>query len=71
MNLRQLQARVKRLEELATGLAREDLNCRKGPMPLMHAEVSLYLNAIYKARQALDEAKNTLAKACERLESRR
>jgi hypothetical protein len=26
------------------------------------------LNAIYKARQAIDEARNTLAKACERVE---
>jgi hypothetical protein len=27
--------------------------------------------AIYKARQAIDQARNTLAKACERLEARR
>ena len=71
MNLKQLRARVKRLEELSTGLAREDLCWRKGPTPVMHSEVALYLNAIFKARQAIEEAKNTLAKACERLESRR
>jgi hypothetical protein len=67
MTLKQLRARVKRLEELSIGLAREDLNWRKRPTPLMHSEVALYLNAIYKARQAIDEARNTLAKACERL----
>jgi hypothetical protein len=39
-------------------------------MPVMHAEMALYLNAIYKARQAIEEAKNTLSKACDRLESR-
>jgi hypothetical protein len=38
------------------GLAREDLLWRKGPMPVMHPEEALYLNAIYKARQAIDEA---------------
>jgi hypothetical protein len=39
-------------------------------MPLMHAERALYLNAIFKARQAIEEARSTLAKACERLERR-
>jgi hypothetical protein len=34
----------------------------------MHSEVAPYLNAIYKARQAIDEARITLAKACERVE---
>jgi hypothetical protein len=71
MNLKQLRARVKRLEELSLGLAREDLSWRKDPMPVMHSEVALYLNAIYKARQAIDDARNTLAKACERLEAGR
>jgi hypothetical protein len=71
MNLKQIRARAKRLEELSLGLAREDLLWRKGPMPVMHSEVALYLNAIYKARQAIDEARNTLAKACERLEAGR
>jgi hypothetical protein len=69
MTLKQLQARVKRLEELSVGLAREDLSWRKRPTALMHSEVALYLNAIYKARQAIDEARNTLAKACERLQA--
>jgi hypothetical protein len=68
MNLKQLRARAKRLEELSMGLAREDLCWRKGPVPVMHSEVALYLNAIYKARQAIDEARNTLRTACERLE---
>lgn len=69
MNLKQLQSRLNRLEELSTGLAREDLAWRKGEVPVMHSEVALYLNAIYKARQAIDDARNTLAKACERLEA--
>jgi hypothetical protein len=71
MNLKQLRARAKRLAELSMGLAREDLCWRKGPMPVMHSEVALYLNAIYKARQAIDEARNALTTACERLEEER
>jgi hypothetical protein len=71
MTLKQLQARMKRLEELSLGLAREDLAWRKLPTPLMHSEVALYLNAIYKAKQAMDDARSTLAKACERLQARR
>jgi hypothetical protein len=68
MNLKQLRARVKRLDELSTGLAREDLCWRKDAGALMHSERALYLNAIFKARQAIEEARSTLAKVCQRLE---
>jgi hypothetical protein len=68
MKLQQLRARVKRLQELSTGLTREDLWWRKDPGALMHSERALYLNAIFKARQAMEEARSTLAKICQRLE---
>ena len=71
MRLQQLRARMKRLEELATGLTREDLWWRKDPSALMHSERALYLNAIFKVRQAIEEARSTLARICQRLESRR
>jgi hypothetical protein len=34
----------------------------------MHSERALYLNAIFKARQAIEEARTTLTKICQRLE---
>jgi hypothetical protein len=67
MNLQQLRARVKRLEELSTRLVREDLCWREDADALMHSERALYLNAIFKARQAIEEARSTLAKSCQRL----
>jgi hypothetical protein len=68
MNLKQLRARVKRLEELSAGLAREESQWRKEIAFLMHSERALYLNAIINARRGIDAARSTLAKICQRLE---
>ena len=58
MNVKQIRARVKRLEEFSMGLASEDLFWRKSPVPVMHSEVALYLNAIYRARHDLRRSKH-------------
>jgi len=67
MNLKQLRARVKRLDELSRGLAAEERRRRKEVTFLMHHEQAVYLNSIANARRAVEEARNTLAKVCERL----
>jgi hypothetical protein len=68
MNLKQLRARVKRLGELSTGLANEETRWRKEMAFLMHSERALYLNAVSRAQRAVEEARSTLLKICERLE---
>jgi hypothetical protein len=70
MNLKQLWTRVKRLGELSLGLAREESCWRKEIAFLMHSERALYLNAISRAQKAVEEARTTLAKVCQRLEAR-
>ena len=70
MNLQQLRARVKRLGELSTGLAKEEILWRKEMAFLMHSERALYLNEISRAQSAIEEARSTLAKICERLEEK-
>ncbi len=43
----------KALEELSTGLAREDHCWMKGPRPVMHHEQAVYLNSIANAQRAV------------------
>jgi hypothetical protein len=57
MNLKQLRARVKRLGELSTGLAKEETLWRKEMAFLMHSERALYVNAISRAQRAIGEAR--------------
>jgi hypothetical protein len=66
-----LAARVKRLGELACGLAREetfwnDLLWKEQPVPLSSVERQEYLAAIRRASRALREAELVLSKACRR-----
>jgi hypothetical protein len=70
MNLKQLRARVSRLEELSAGLAREETQWRQEIAFLMHSERALYLNAIANARRGVEAARSTLANVCQRLEAR-
>jgi hypothetical protein len=70
MNLTQLRSRLKRLEELSLGLAREESLWRKEMAFLMHSERALYLNAMSRAHKAIEEARSTLTRICERLEAR-
>ena len=69
MNLKQLRAQVMHLNKLSTGLARGESRWRKEMAFPMHSERALYLSAIYLARTAVEEARNTLTKVCERLKS--
>jgi hypothetical protein len=62
-----LQARVKRLEELSRGLAREVLLWKEGSDPLLYAERRAYLSAIQDALSGVEEARVVLARARQRL----
>jgi hypothetical protein len=69
--LKEMQARVRRLEQLALGLAREDDIWKEVDHPLTATEVKEYREAIYNASSALSKARKALALACTRLEGLR
>ncbi len=71
MNLRQLGARVQRLEELARGLAREVWLWKKGDDPLLYLERKAYLGAIQDALAGVESARVILVKARQRLDAER
>ncbi len=71
MNLQHLSARVRRLEELAQGLAKEVLLWKKGDDPLLYLERQAYLGAIQDALAGVESARVILARARQRLESER
>jgi hypothetical protein len=68
MNLTDLQARVRRLEQLARGLAKEVTLWKACDDPLLYLERKAYLGAIQDALAGVEEARVTLAKARQRLE---
>ena len=69
MNLEDLTARVRRLDELGRGLAKEVALWRKGDDPLLYLERKAYLAAIQDALAGVEAARVVLAKVCQRLES--
>jgi hypothetical protein len=71
MNLTDLQARVRRLEHLSRGLAREVALWKACSAPLLFLERKTYLEAIQDALAGLEEARVTLARARQRLERER
>ena len=69
MNLPDLGARVRRLDELARGLAKEVSLWRGGNDPLLYLERKAYLNAIQDALAGVEEARVVLARAVQRMQS--
>ncbi|HZU34816.1 MAG TPA: hypothetical protein VFA18_02845 [Gemmataceae bacterium] len=68
MRLENLEPRVRRLEELARGLAREVGLWKECNDPLLYLERKAYLNAIQDALAGVEAARVVLAKARHRLE---
>jgi hypothetical protein len=68
MNLTDLKTRVRRLDELARGLAKEVALWKKGSDPLMYLERKAYLAAIQDALAGVEAARVVLAQAYQRLE---
>jgi hypothetical protein len=68
MNLTDLSARVRRLDDLARGLAKEVALWKKGSDPLLYLERKAYLDAIQDALAGVEEARVVLARARQRLE---
>jgi hypothetical protein len=68
MNLTDMAARVRRLDELARGLAKEVTLWKACNDPLLYLERKGYLNAIQDALAGVESARVILAKARQRLE---
>jgi hypothetical protein len=66
-----VRARVRRLEELTRGLAKEVTLWREGNDPLLYLERKGYLNAIQDALAGVEAARVVLAKACQRMKQAR
>jgi hypothetical protein len=66
MKWRDIEARIKRLEELTRGLDKEHRFIEKDQFPLHYVERTDYLAAIRKMIQGSEEARVTLVKAWQR-----
>jgi hypothetical protein len=60
-------ARVRRLEDLARGLAKEVALWREGNDPLLYLERKSYLNAIQDALAGVEAARVVMARATQRM----
>jgi hypothetical protein len=66
-----LSARVRRLDQLSRGLARELTIIRTADDPMLYLERRAYLMAMHNTLKAIEDARVTLAKACQRLNAPR
>jgi hypothetical protein len=67
IGLAEVAARVRRLEELTRGLAKEVALWKEGNDPLLYLERKSYLNAIQDALAGVDSARVVLARAAQRM----
>jgi hypothetical protein len=68
MNLSDLEARIRRLDDLSRGLAKEVALWRAGNDPLLYLERKTYLGAIQDALAGVEAARVVLARASQRLD---
>src|SRR5262249_20055417 len=68
MNLADLKARVRRLDELSRGLAKEVTLWKACNDPLLYLERKTYLNGIQDALAGVEAARVLLVKVSQRLE---
>jgi hypothetical protein len=68
MNLEDLRARMRRLEDLSAGLAKEASLWQKCDAPVLYVDRLEYVEGIHEAIQGLEKARVALAKACRKIE---
>jgi hypothetical protein len=69
LEVKDIRARIGRLERLTVGLCKEVALIREGNDPLLYLERRAYLNAIQDAIAGVEEARVTLARARQRLDA--
>jgi hypothetical protein len=68
LHLKDLRARIARLEQLSRGLSLEEMHWRKADAPVLSAERDAYRAALHRAVHAVEEARLVLVRACQRVE---
>jgi hypothetical protein len=68
MTLADVRARIRRLRELARGLAREVMVWKEGNDPLLFPERQAYLRAIQDSLAGIESARVVLTRAVQRIE---
>jgi len=71
MSAADISARVRRLEQLSLGLAREINTVAKADDPMLYVERQAYLAAMRKTLAGVEAARVTLAKARQRIDGPR
>jgi hypothetical protein len=71
VNVPDLAARARRLEQLVIGLMRESQKISAGDDPLLYLERHAYLMALQAASSGLENARVVLAKARQRIDGAR
>jgi hypothetical protein len=71
ITLADLAARVRRLDELMRGLAKELAVWKDGDDPLLYLERQAYLKAVHQALSGIETARVVLARARQRAERQR
>jgi hypothetical protein len=68
MQLQDLKATIRRLEELSHGFAQEAERLTEGEGDFLQMERVRYVSAIHDARSCMERARVALAQVCRRLE---
>jgi hypothetical protein len=71
MTLQAIAARVRRLDDLGRGLAKEIVQVREADDPLLYVERKAYLVALGRVLAGVEGARIVLARARQRLEGER
>jgi hypothetical protein len=71
IGVKDLTARIERLDRLSRGLAREVLRWKEGDDPLLYVERREYLSAIQDALAGVEAARVALVRVRQRLEQPR
>jgi hypothetical protein len=71
MTVREIAARVRRLDDLARGLAKEIVLVQEANDRLLYRERRAYLDGLQRALGGVEEARVVLARARQRLEGGR
>jgi hypothetical protein len=69
MTMKEIRARVDRLDKLSGGLSRERVLWEEAQDPLLYLERKAYLQAVRQAIGGVEAARIVLVKACQRIET--
>jgi hypothetical protein len=69
LTIKDIRARVDRLDKLSGGLSRERVLWEEAQDPLLYLERQAYLQAVHQAIGGVEAARVVLVRACQRIEA--